>query len=189
MKKKLLVFMMLLFISPMFSCDEDKGDETENNLMNLIFLLGNKTLTVNVTYDGVYTTDGSKPGTQYVFVYLYNIRPTYTRSPVCVYSAKSAEPVTDVTKKNQTITLTGIWSGDYYLMVFYDYKSGDNADNQGDFYRLYNSTTTGTNCIGLATTVSIPNVSTIDITFDSTYNFPSGAGGGAGAVFNTTGCP
>ncbi len=187
MKNKLLVFMMLLMVSPILSCDEDKGDETENNLMNLIFLLGNKTLTVNVTYTGTYVPALTNPGSQYIYVYLYNTRPTYTRSPVRVYSARSAGPVTDGTQ--QAITLTGIWSGHYYLMVFYDYKSGDNADNKGDFYTLYDSTNDGTNCIASATTVSIPSVSSIDITFADTYDFPSGAGTGAGATFDPTGCP
>jgi hypothetical protein len=179
MKKKLLVFMILLFISPMFSCDEEKANKNDTNLTNLLFLLGNKTLTVNVTYTGT-TVGGSS--TLYIYAYLYNVRPTYTRSPVCVYSGRTSGPVNDSTQ--QTITISGIWSGDYYLMVFYDYKSGDNADNKGDFYTLYNGTTGGTVCIAQATTVNIPSVSSVDISFNSTGTaFPSGAGTGAGATF------
>jgi hypothetical protein len=187
--KKLWVLIMLIMVSPMFSCDD--ASQNESNPMSLIYMFGNNTLTVNVTYNGAYDTDPSSgglyAGTKYVYVYLYNVRPVYTRSPVCVYSGVSSVPVTNATP--QAITISGIWSGDYYLMVFYDYRLGDNFDNKSDRYRLYNGTTNGTNCIGQATTVSIPSASSVDITFDSTYSFPGGAGGGAGATFNTTGCP
>lgn len=74
-------------------------------------------------------------------------------------------------------------------MVFYDYKSGDNADNKGDFYTLYDTTADGTYCISQATTVSIPTVSSVTITFNDTYDFPTGAGTGAGAMFDSTSCP
>ncbi|MBP7737583.1 MAG: hypothetical protein KA369_16500 [Spirochaetes bacterium] len=70
MKKKLLVFVMLLMITPIFSCDEEKANKNETNLTNLLFLLGNKTLTVNVTYTGTYV---ASTGTQYIYAYLYNV--------------------------------------------------------------------------------------------------------------------
>ena len=67
--------------------------------------------------------------------------------------------------------------------MFYDYSEGDNPDNRRDRYILYNGTTTGTQCIAEAIPVNIPGVASVDITFDDTYSFPSGAGGGAGATF------
>lgn len=182
--KKLLLFIILVFIFTMFSCD-DTSDKDEFNPA-LLLLFGTHKLTVNVTYNGLYDTDSSKPGTQYVYVYLYDQRPTYTRSPVCVYSGLSAGPMTDDTL--QSITIEGIASGDYYVLVFYDYRQGDNADNQLDRYILYNGVSTGTNCINQATTINITSDEDISIEFDDTYYFPSGAGGGAGALFDDSGC-
>ena len=181
--KKLIVFIMLIMISPLFSCD-DKADKNEFNPA-LLLLFGSNSLTVNVAYNGAYTVHGTYPGTQYVYVYLYNTRPVYTRSPVCVYSGSSSGAVT--TNTPQAITIRDIAAGDYFLLVFYDYRSGDNADNREDRYILYNGTVAGTQCIAQATTVNISGVKTLDITFNDTYYFPSGASGGAGATF--VACP
>ncbi len=49
--KKLWVLLLLIMISPMFSCDES-ASENEMNAASLLYMFGNKTLTVNVTYTG-----------------------------------------------------------------------------------------------------------------------------------------
>ena len=80
MIKKLWIFLLLVMISPMFSCEND-SNSNEFNHASLLFLLGDKTLTVNVTYNGAYDFHGTYPGTRYIYVYLYNTRPVYTRPP------------------------------------------------------------------------------------------------------------
>lgn len=184
--KKLFIFLLLLMISPIFSCKKD-SDSNESNPLALLALLGNKTLTVNVTYEGAYTLDGTRPGDGYIYVCLFNTLGPNTTSPAPVYTATNSITVTDTTV--QPITVNGIWSGDYYIMVFFDYRAsteGDDPIQQNERYLLYN-TTGGTNCTADATPVSIPDVESISITFDDTYRLDSGGGGGTGPLFDI--CP
>jgi hypothetical protein len=189
--KKLLIFIILVLISPMFGCD-DSADKNEINPLTLLLLLGNNTLTVNVTYTGpTYTPavagGGNPAGTGKVYVYLYQSLGLNTRSPMRVYEGSSTGAVTNATP--QAITLTGIWQGAYYMLVFWDYKGGSNPDNQQDRYILYNSTG-GTKCTANAAAVNIPAVATVNITFNDTDQLVNpGGGGGSGPLFITTGCP
>jgi hypothetical protein len=193
--KKLFVLLTLLAISPLFSCDDDSDKNQVNPAM--LLLLGNNTLTVNVTYYAGPYTLGSPAGTGKVFAYLYTsnpttgLAPTRTKSPVKSYYASTASAVTS--SAVQTITLNGIVVGNYYLMVFYDYKSCNTPpcddDNQSDYYTLYNNTTSGTSCSAAWLPINIPSTTSIDITLDGSDQLLSGGSDGLGASFKTTECP
>ena len=183
--------MLLLMISPMFSCDEEKSGEDEINPMALLLLLGNNTLTVNVTYEGAWDVEAASgtraEGSGYIYVCLFNTMPgANTTSPSPVYIATNSVKVTNTDV--QTITINGIWSGNYYIMVFFDYRGSKPEDTdpiqQNERYELYN-TSVGSNCVANATPISIPDTSSIDITFNDDYTLDSGGGGGGGPKFET----
>jgi hypothetical protein len=182
--KKLLLFLLLIMISPLFSCDT-KADKNEINPA-ILLLFGSNTLTVKVTYNGTASSDAS--ATKKIYVYLYNqALGTTPRSPDAVYTGSTAGAVT--VGVEETISISGVASGNYYVLVFYDFKSGSNPDNKTDRYVLYDGTVTGTACTSAATLVNIPTVTTLNITFANTNQFQDSGVPSGGPLFVTAGCP
>lgn len=144
---------------------KNEGDKNQINPA-LLLLSGPSTnvLTLNVTYTGPYDTDATKPGTKFVYAYLYKTLGANTRSPVPDYTTSTAAAVTDATA--QTLTFSNIASGAYYILVFYDYAGGGNADNQKDRYILYNNVS----CNASATPVTVSGPASLTISFGNTYS-------------------
>jgi uncharacterized protein (DUF2141 family) len=161
--KKIIQLALIGILLFTFNCNKDsnKNEINPGALLGLLSLIGNSTLTVKATYTGALTVDGAQPGTQRIYVYLYRSLGTTSRDPEPVYTGFS-DPTTG---SEETITINGIVDGKYYVVVFYDYRSGGNPDNQQDRYIIYNNTAYP----GNAATVTISgNTQLGPITFDDT---------------------
>jgi len=116
------------------SCKKDTGDEI--NPLALLAFVGSSTLTVHATYTGTESVDPD--ATKRIYVYLYSAMPTNTRDVEPRYTGSTAAAVT--VNVEETITINNIIDGDYYVLVFYDYKYGNNyVPNQYDRYELYDN--------------------------------------------------
>lgn len=133
--KKLLFLLLIGIMLSVPSCKKD-SDKNEINPLALLALLGNSSLTVTATYTGDAATDG----TGRMFVYLYKSLGTTTRDPEPAYKRSTRGGDFAEIGAAQTITIDHIRGGEYYVLVFYDYHTGGNDDNQTDRYILYSGT-------------------------------------------------
>lgn len=136
MKKivQLICIGLIVFIT---SCSTSSSENEVNQLalLDMMGLIGHSTLSVTATYTGTAAEVGA---TGKIFVYLYDSMGLTTRDPKPKYTGSTAAAVTIGTPA--TVNITGIRDGEYYMLVFYDFHSGDKYDNQTDRYVLYNDT-------------------------------------------------
>lgn len=174
MKRNCMKLLILVWLAALAgtSCSEmilDQGIESRSkNMLLLPFLTGgNSTLTVTATYNGAAASDG----TGKLYVYLYNALGTGTRNQYLpVYTGSTAGAVTIGNATD--ITLTDLLPGDYYVLVFFDYRSGSNADNASDRYIFYNNV--GSTATATKLTIS-GNTTVTGILFDNTFILQSGS--------------
>ncbi|MBN2160962.1 MAG: hypothetical protein JW807_16345 [Spirochaetes bacterium] len=170
--KKILLLSFIGIVLAFIGCKDDKGNEI--NPLPILALLGNSTLTVTATYNGTPKADedGVSDGTGKIYVYLYSSLGTSARTGVLYEGFTESATIGGV---EETITLTGLRDGEYYMLVFYDYKGGDNPANKTDRYILYNNTPYA----GAASKITVSGSAAIsDISFDDTYQLD-----GSGALF------
>lgn len=176
--KKPVIIVMLLLISSMFSCDYEP-DKKEIHPWALFSALGweyNKYYTIILEYNGAYTADGTMPGTQYRYVFFYESLGSGPASPQPVYMLEY-----EVSNSCcETVSVSDIKRGYYYIMVLYDYQGSSDPSNlfqENDPYLLYNDTG-GTNCPDMATPILLFDEDQITISFDDTYRLDPGSGNG-----------
>jgi hypothetical protein len=165
--KKIMQLAFLGIVLLLISCNNDAQKNQINPLAIAIIPHGSSSLTVKATYIGTPATDG----TGKIFVYLYDSLEATTRYPVPIYTGSTDSAVTPGVEAN--ITIPDIADGDYYVLVFYDYHTGGNDDNQMDRYWLYN----GTGYTAIASKLTIKGTKILkNVTFGNTYTLqPSSA--------------
>ena len=113
----------------------------QTNVLNNALFMQMGSLTVHATYTGAEPV--SSIGSKKIYVYLYDSlndsTPTSggTRDPLPIYTGLTDSAVS--VGNPSDITIDNILPGDYYIVVFYDYRSGSNPDNQTDPYIIYNN--------------------------------------------------
>ena len=159
--KKILQLIFIVCILFLISCNNSAQNNQINPLAIAVIPQGSSSLTVKATYTGSPRTDG----TGKIFVYLYDQPLEATsRYPAALYTGSTDSEVTPGVEA--TVTITDIADGDYYVLVFYDYHSGGNNDNQTDRYWLYNNT--GYPLV--ASTLTIKGAKVLkNVTFGDTY--------------------
>ena len=118
-------------------------------------------LTVKATYNGTAATTGL--GNMHVYLYSALTRgtrlggnPSYTGSVAAIVGDEA------------TVTIPGVDQGYYYVLVFYDYASGANADSATDRYVFYDGAQYPAN----ADIVLLDSDRELSgITFDNDYTF------------------
>jgi hypothetical protein len=169
--KKIIQLICVGLIIVTASCNKASNEVNPLSILSILSLKGESSLTVKVTYAGPLTVDPGigKAGTQKINVQLYRSLGATTRDPEPLYIGTTAAATTGT---EETITINGIVDGNYYVLVTYDYRSGDYPENQQDPYILYNNT----GYPGNASTVAISgNTNLGAITFDDTYRLLIGS--------------
>lgn len=130
------------------------------------------TLSVSATYNGPIPPDDANRGTMNICVYLYSVLGTGTRNQYMpIYTGVSGSPVT-TTGGTATIDVADIIPGSYYVLVFYDYRTGTNIDGRYDRYILYN----GVGYTSTASTLTINSgANPLSVTFDGYWQLQSGS--------------
>ena len=126
--RKIIQLACLGIILLLLSCNID-SQSNEFNPLVLLSKYGSSSLTVHATYNGDPATDGSGK----MYVYLFDELGTTSRDPIYKESTDAAVTIGE----EVAIKVDHIRDGNYYVLVFYDYKGGDNNDNQTDRYVLY----------------------------------------------------
>jgi len=162
MKRFTVLLTCLLVTFFITGCFDGGGDDKTNDS-------GSGKITIKATYNGSLGTDPE--ATKKIYVYLYKelqdsakdeTNPDYQGSSTEVTSAGDTK----------TITIEDIAPGDYYIVVFYDYKHHNkNIAGNTDRYVIYEST----QYISDATPVEIEEDSdeTITLTFDDNFTIQS----------------
>jgi hypothetical protein len=134
--KKLLMLIIIGFAFLLVGCNRD-NQSSEFNPLALLSDYGPSTLTIHATYNGTAVTGepNVSDGSGKIYVYLFKTDELGLTSRTWTYSGSTAAAVTAGVEA--TITIEHIKDGEYYVLAFYDYKEGDNSDNQTDRYTLY----------------------------------------------------
>lgn len=104
------------------------------------------TVTVQTRYTGTLTTATGNDNIGKIHVYLYKTWPPVSGDPAVEnaqvipdYSAKSDTTVADAATQ-YTINVSGVLPGNYYVVIFYDFKNHtNNLAGNTDRYILYNA--------------------------------------------------
>jgi hypothetical protein len=137
------------------------------NVMGDALFMQTGSLTVHATYNG--GVPSSTIGSMKIYVYLYDALGTGTRTGALpIYSGSTAAAVT--VGVEDTISIANILPGNYYVLIFYDYRSGTNPDNQTDRYIFYNGVgyTSTASPLSVSGGTDLPGVS-----FNNTYTIQS----------------
>jgi len=129
MKKiSLILFALLLWIIP--ACDDD-DDSTSS---------ATGTLVVNYNFSGGVIDNTNDDGTQLVYVYLYTKLGLFP-DDFYIEEAQSSSVLLSGSPEGQ-ITIQKLYTGDYYVLVFYDksLNDDDKIPGEGDLYMLYDRT-------------------------------------------------
>jgi len=189
MKRLFTIISLLLLIIGFTNCESDDSS-TPSGSITVKTVYGNCTLT---SVDLTTTTDQNIGK---IHVYLYKTWPPVSGDPevenaqvIPDYSAKSDTTVADNTTE-YTITVDGVSPGEYYVVVFYDFKiHTNNLAGNTDRYILYNANDTTFytgNITSEATAVTVTDGSSTTLELDF-YN--DAVLFGSGGSFQTTSIP
>lgn len=170
--KKIVMLAIIGMILNLFACKDDQGNEL-NPLFLLSNCVGDKTITVKATYNGSEPT--SSIGTKQIYVYLFRSLGLSARDPQPAYMGSTAGEVSAGTE--YTITIENVCDGDYYVMIAYDYRSGDAGifDNRTDRYVLYGGAG-HSGFASLAAEIAVSGDMELNpVAFDDTYQLASGS--------------
>jgi len=128
---------MAIMIAALFTfsaCDGGSSDDDSGaTLTVMVNYLGNFGGDYDTDLDS--TTSEPKAGTKMNYVHLYTDKDDTASKNMPLYKEFP------ITENGETIDLTGIEPGDYYVIASYDYRSGDSTLNQADRYAFYDGAT------------------------------------------------
>jgi hypothetical protein len=162
----LFIALSIVFIA--LSCENNSDETGSANIAT-----GSGILEVKATYTGtpIAGVTGVSDGSGKIFLYMYAALGTNAQNAPAYQASTAAEAVLNT---EYTITINSIAPGNYYVVVFYDYKKHtNNTAGNTDRYELYNNV----NTVSAASAVAVANDSTtslIGISFDNTWLLDSG---------------
>lgn len=145
----------------------------QTNILSNALFMQTGSLTVHATYTGSEPT--TSVGTKRISVYLYESLGTgpHAVGSMPIYSASTPSAVTLDTE--YALSITNILPGNYYVFVYYDYRSGTGTTpaNQTDRYVLYNGVpyTSTASKFTVSTGSDLPGVSFGDEDSNGTDDF------------------
>ncbi len=126
------------------------------------------TATYNVSIDATYISavSGDAGATKKLYLYLYNTLGTSTANPALPVKMGESAGIA-VQNIAQTITASDIAPGNYYALVFYDARKGDETtvDGQDDPYLFFSNTPYKSNAQQFVVSITNGNVTLPAVSF------------------------